>query len=63
MSEAEFGDCEYGYDDDWDIDSVCPRCHGVGKITTLDYESYFGAQYKPCPQCYGDDCLGEPPLS
>ena len=45
-------------DPDW-----CDRCQGHGKVTTEDYESYFGACYKPCPVCGGDPCYGEPPLS
>jgi DnaJ-class molecular chaperone len=45
-------------DPDW-----CPRCQGTGKVTTADYESYFGANYKPCPLCGGDPCIGEPRTS
>jgi hypothetical protein len=43
-------------DPDW-----CEECHGRGKVTTSDYESYFGASYKPCPICGGDPCYSEPP--
>jgi hypothetical protein len=46
------------FDDDW-----CPECQGSGKVTTADYESYLGAMFKPCPECGGDPCIGEPPLS
>lgn len=45
-------------DADW-----CDVCQGRGKVTTADYESYFGACYKPCPKCGGDPCIGEPPIS
>lgn len=45
-------------DPDW-----CDECEGRGKVTTADYESYFGANYKPCPKCVGDPCYGEPPCS
>ena len=48
---------------DYDPDRDCGRCRGTGRVTTESYESYFGANYKPCPECYGDDCLGEPQLS
>lgn len=55
------------YDDwadlDYDPDRDCPRCQGDGKVPTADYESYFGAMHKPCPECNGDACVGEPPLS
>lgn len=53
-------DDEDDYEDDPD---ACPRCGGSGKVTTEDFESYFGAMYKPCPVCGGDPCIGEPPLS
>jgi hypothetical protein len=42
---------------------VCLRCGGEGKIPTREYESYFGAMYKPCPECIADKCIGEPGLS
>lgn len=48
---------------DYDPDRDCYRCHGSGRVTTEDYESYFGANYKPCPECQGDSCDGEAPLS
>lgn len=41
----------------------CLRCQGRGKVPTEDFESYFGADYKPCPVCGGDPCIGEPPCS
>lgn len=48
----------------WDSDEPnCTRCGGSGKVTTDDFESYYGACYKPCPECHGDPCTGEPPLS
>jgi len=51
-------------EEDWDDEeSVCPRCGGSGKVPTADFECYLGAMYKPCPQCYGDPCVGKPPLS
>lgn len=52
--------CLCDLDDD---ESLCPRCGGRGKVTTEDHESYFGANYKPCPECGGDPCDGEAPLS
>lgn len=53
---------EDGYDPFTDPD-WCPKCQGRGKITTADYESYYGANYKPCPECAGDPCHDEPPCS
>lgn len=50
-------------DIDYDPDRDCPRCHGDGKVPTEDYESYMGAMYKPCPECFADPCIGEPPLT
>lgn len=47
----------------YDPERDCPRCKGSGRVATDDYESYFGANYKPCPECQGDPCTGEPPLS
>ena len=42
----------------------CPRCDGSGEVTTCDYESYFGAMMKPCPQCHGTlDGIGHGRLS
>ena len=57
MSDDEFDiDDDEPYEDpDW-----CDRCHGRGRVTTRDYESYRGAMYKPCPECAGDPCPGEP---
>lgn len=46
-----------------DDPDCCPECQGEGKVVTHDYESYFGANYKPCPVCGGDPCIGEPPVS
>lgn len=52
------------FDDEYDPANDCPRCHGEGEIPTADYESYFGAQMKPCPQCHGKlDGLGHGRLS
>lgn len=56
----DYDDCQDG---DYDDDDYCPVCNGSGKVTTLDYESYLGANYKPCPECHGDPCFGEAPLS
>lgn len=59
-------------DDDWEEEEFtdfydpsvdCHRCRGSGRVTTEGYESYFGANYKTCPECRGDDCCFEPPLS
>lgn len=61
MSEIRPVDDE---DDDWEEDpDACPECQGRGKVTTADYESYFGLNFKPCPRCGGDPCIGEPPTS
>ena len=46
-----------------DREEECLRCGGEGRITTADYESYFGADFKPCPMCYGDPCTEQPPTS
>ncbi len=57
------------FDEDEDEDDPtldpewCDECQGRGKVTTADYESYFGAGYKTCPKCHGDPCLDEPPCS
>lgn len=45
--EDQFVDC-------YDPDRDCGRCQGSGQVPTCDYESYFGEQYKPCPQCGGN---------
>jgi len=37
----------------WDDPDWCPRCQGEGRVTTADYESYSGEDYKPCPECHG----------
>lgn len=52
-------------DDDYDdqSDPPCITCGGAGKVVTMDYESYLGANYKPCPTCGGDPCISEPPCS
>lgn len=42
----------------------CLRCDGEGQVPTMDHESYFGAQMKPCPLCHGVlDGLGHGRLS
>lgn len=41
------------YDDPRDDPNWCDYCWGAGEVPTLDYESYFGAMMKPCPQCHG----------
>ena len=51
------------FEDHYDPSEDCPTCRGTGRVTTDDYESYLGANYKPCPACAGDPCAGEPPLS
>ena len=62
-------------DEQYDMDDVeywlntpeedrCPCCDGSGEVPTMDYESYFGAMMKPCPQCHGAlDGLGHGKLS
>ena len=55
--------CDEDYDDFINGRS-CDRCDGTGEVPTMDYESYFGAQLKPCPKCHGTlDGLGHGPLS
>lgn len=50
--------------DEYDPARDCGRCQGTGEVPTADYESYLGAQMKPCPQCHGKlDGLGHGPLS
>ncbi len=51
-----------GYEEE-DDSMACPRCGDSGKVPTADYESYFGAMYKPCPLCRENLCEGEPGLS
>jgi DnaJ-class molecular chaperone len=52
-------DDEYEDDEHW-----CPRCQGEGQVPTADYESYLGAQMKPCPECHRvTDGIGHGPLS
>ena len=36
-----------------DPDTECLRCWGSGEVPTMDFESYTGQEYKPCPDCYG----------
>jgi DnaJ-class molecular chaperone len=53
-------------EDDWldyDPETDCPTCRGEGRVPTMDFESYFGAMYKPCPTCLGDVCADQPRLS
>ncbi len=45
------------------LEDECPRCGGEGKVPTADYECYLGAMYKPCPECHGDLCEDQPPLT
>jgi len=40
--------------DQYDPENDCPRCQGSGTVTTADYESYFGDQFKTCPECGGN---------
>lgn len=56
--EEDEDDYDPFQDPDW-----CDECQGNGKVTTADFESYFGANYKPCPKCGGDPCYGEPSIS
>lgn len=50
--------------DEYNSANDCPRCEGQGDVPTEYYESYFGAQMKPCPQCHGKlDGLGHGRLS
>lgn len=45
----EWGDPEYGYDDDWNDDDFdeppCPWCGGDGED-----------EYSNCPEAWGEDC-------
>jgi DnaJ-class molecular chaperone len=54
------GDDEYEYwaGATYDPDRDCPRCKGSGRVPTESHESYLGANYKPCPDCNGDPCIG-----
>lgn len=54
---------EWNEDEYPEEDPPCLTCGGEGKVVTMDYESYLGANYKRCPECGGDPCIGEPPLS
>jgi hypothetical protein len=45
---------EYEIVNENDHENDCPRCQGSGEVTTADYESYFGQNYKPCPMCGGN---------
>ena len=54
---------EEEFTDFYDPSVDCHRCRGSGRIPTEGYESYFDAMYKPCPECRGDLCEFEPPLS
>lgn len=44
---------EEQFSDHFDPDNDCPRCRGSGQVTTESYESYFGDNYKTCPDCGG----------
>lgn len=52
MSE-EPGWEEEQFIDHYDPDRDCPRCLGSGEVPTEGYESYFGDNYKCCPECGG----------
>ena len=39
--------------EEFDPECDCARCWGSGEVTTADYESYTGQDYKPCPECGG----------
>ena len=55
------------FEEDCDEDDYLPQCvecGDAGEVPTFDYESYFGAQMKPCPKCHGKiDGLGHGKLS
>jgi len=61
------GDYEDEYDrelsDRLNDPDYCDRCNGDGRVTTMDYESYFGAMFKPCPKCQRNPCSDQPPTS
>jgi hypothetical protein len=57
-TEREDTDYDPFNDPDW-----CDECQGEGRVTTADFESYLGADYKPCPKCGADPCIGEPPIT
>jgi len=73
LSGAKCYHCDgTGWRDDFDEDldeylddgPQCDVCGGAGDVPTADYESYFGAQMKPCPRCHGTlDGLGHGKLS
>ena len=60
---AEDNGYDPNYDPMKDDPDWCEECQGEGRVTTADFESYFGADYKPCPKCGGDPCIGEPATS
>lgn len=62
MSELTDYDEEREYDPFTDPD-WCDECQGTGRVVTADFESYLGANYKPCPRCEGDPCHDQPPIS
>ena len=46
-------DADEGEGEEAQLSEVCDRCGGAGDVPTAEYESYFGAQMKPCPKCHG----------
>lgn len=63
MNNDDFDDDESEFVPPPERPDWCHCCHGEGKVTTCDFESYFGANYKPCPVCHGNPCAGEPDVS
>ena len=39
--------------DTYDPENDCGRCQGSGQVSTADFESYLGDNYKTCPDCGG----------
>lgn len=53
-SHCSSSDWEYEqFVSEFDPNTECHRCWGSGEVPTMDYESYTGQDYKPCPKCGG----------
>lgn len=54
MLEPEDADCpDLDFEGDDPVGVDCDVCWDSGEVPTADFESYLGAQMKPCPKCHG----------
>lgn len=53
-AQTHVSPCDDEMIDYYDPSEDCPRCKGSGQVPTESYESYFGDNYKTCPDCGGN---------